>query len=89
MTLTIQIDDFNYLDYSNYTMPIITVYNSPLDFPGKYVARIHDIENGKPLPQPYALIKDSLEEIREVIPEQFIRMPRDPHDVVCIEEVWI
>lgn len=89
MPLTIQIDNLDNINFSTFYMPMVTVYKNPTDFPDKYVARIFDIKDGRPLAQPYALIKDSLEEIHKVIPDQFIRMPRDPQDDPKIQEVWI
>lgn len=40
-----QVHHFSYEHISKVTrMPLITVYNSPTDYPGKFVARLWDID---------------------------------------------
>jgi hypothetical protein len=66
-------------------MPIITVYYNTLDFPHQFVARLFDLDN----PTPFAVVKDSLLELREAIPHQFTNIGRNEEDVSVIVEVWI
>jgi hypothetical protein len=69
-----------------YTVPIIVVYNSLLDFPGKYVARLWDIHNR---PTAYVMLKDTLDEIRAGIPETMVRLDRAETDDPVIVESWL
>ena len=55
------------------TMPIITIFNSPTDYPGKYVARVFDV--GKPT---------NLAAVAGAEPE---RRPRD-RGIVGITKTW-
>lgn len=67
-------------------VPIIAVYNSPKDFPGKHVARLWDIHNK---PTAYAMVEDTLESIRKGIPETMTRLPPVPMDDPVIVETWL
>jgi hypothetical protein len=71
-------------DFSNYSMPLITVYRNPSDFKGKFVARLFDLEK----PTEYVIVKDTLEEVRAVIPPHFSRFARFEEDDPVIVEVW-
>lgn len=65
--------------------PIICVYSSPEDYPGKFVARLWDLNK----PTRYIAVAETLEAIREIIPEGMIRFSRDERDSPCIVESWI
>lgn len=65
--------------------PIICVYNSPEDYPGKFVARLWDLDK----PTRYIAVAETLEAIREIIPDGMIRFSRDERDSHCIVESWI
>ncbi|MDF2984911.1 MAG: hypothetical protein K0R50_421 [Eubacterium sp.] len=52
--------------------PIIVVYNSPKDYPGKYVARLWNIKNK---PTRMVVLSDSLAEIKKMIPVHMILVP--------------
>jgi hypothetical protein len=67
-------------------VPIIVVYTSPLDFPGKFVARLWDIYNK---PTAYAMVADILDDIRKGIPETMTRLPPDLKDDQVIVETWL
>lgn len=71
--------------YTGSLMPIITVYFNPSDFPDKYVGRLWNMNQSTP----YAIVKDSLEEVREQIPENMIRLERSTQDDPVIVETWI
>jgi hypothetical protein len=83
------IEEFNPSILKGMFMPLITVYENPADFKGKFVARIWDIQKGTVLHTPFAVIKDSLEEIRSLIPYNFNRIERQKGDDPCIVEVWV
>lgn len=65
--------------------PLICIYNSPEDYPGKYVARLWDGDK----PTTLVAIADSLEEIRETKPPEMMIMDRMPNDDLVIVETWI
>jgi hypothetical protein len=67
-------------------MPIIAVYNSPSDFPGKYVARLWDINKRATA---YAMVADTLEEIRAGIPVTMTRLGPSAMDDPIIVETWL
>jgi endonuclease V-like protein UPF0215 family len=66
-------------------LPLICVYNNPSDYPGKYVARVWDVDR----PTNLVAIADSLEEIREAKPPEMMIMDRMPNDDPVIVETWI
>lgn len=66
-------------------VPLICVYENPEDYPGKYVARLWDLQR----PTGFVVVADSLEEIREAIPEGMVRLNRTEKDAPAIVETWI
>lgn len=69
-----------------WSIPIICVCYNPSDFPGKYTARVFAVEK----PSPYVVVKDTLDEIRKVIPkERFVNVGRKPEDDPVIVEAWL
>ena len=68
------------------TMPIIMIFESPEDYPGKYVARVFDVDK----PTNLAAVADTYEELLEAIPTgQMLRMERAPNDDPAIVETWV
>lgn len=66
------------------------VYESPTDYPGKFVVRGFEIKNGQVIPEDKPLcISDSLREARKAIPDTFINLGRSAKDDNCMLEVWI
>lgn len=66
-------------------VPLICIYSSPTDYPGKYVARLWDMMR----PTNLVTVSDSLEGIRQTIPDGMMLCPRYPNDDNCIVETWI
>lgn len=66
-------------------IPLICVYDHPTDYPEKFVARLWDCN----IPTRIMATADTLEEIREKIPSNMVKMDRHPKDDPCIVEVWI
>jgi len=66
-------------------LPLICVYNSPSAYPGKYVARLWDVDK----PTNMVAVAESLEEIREAKPPEMMIMDRMPNDDPVIVETWI
>jgi endonuclease V-like protein UPF0215 family len=65
--------------------PIITVYEKPKDYPNNFVARLFDFSK----PTKMIVLKDSLEEIREIIPITMVCFPRLREDDEKIVECWM
>lgn len=68
------------------TIPIITVYRNPADYPGKFVARVWDVDR----PTSLAAVADTYEELLEAIPTHNMhRMEPSAKDDPVIVETWI
>lgn len=63
------------------------IYDSPKDYPGKWVARRWTIRHGQIIAGP-AYICDSLEAAREHVPFELFNIGRQPDDEPTIKEVW-
>lgn len=71
-------------------MTVWTVYDSPLDYPGKFVLRGFLIgRDGSIFPLETAEVRDSLEDLRKLIPENTVRFNRTGLDDPKIVEVWL
>jgi len=70
------------------SISIWTVYERPLDHPGKYVAR-RWLATPEPVPTDDLLIADDLESLRMKLPSGLVQMPRQKGDDPVIVEVWI
>ena len=66
-------------------LPLICVYKNPADYPGKYVARLWDVDK----PTTLVVLANSLEQIRAVRPPEMIIMQRQINDDPVIVETWI
>jgi hypothetical protein len=69
-------------------LPMFTVYDSPLDHPGKFVVRLF---RTIPVAQPthFAEVFDTLEQARQFIPPGLVCLTRAPQDDAKIVEVWL
>ncbi len=68
------------------TVPIITIYDHPADYPDKFVARVWDVNR----PTNLAAVADTYEELLEAIPvNSMVKMARSPGDDPVIMETWI
>lgn len=85
MKQQIILNSFITADLNPITMPMITVYKNPSDFPGKFVARLFRLDK----PTIIAVVKDTLPEIRMTIPRNMVRLPRHKADDPVILETWI
>jgi len=82
----IRLDDFLKIKLSSLVrVPVIVIYKNQKDYPDKYVARLWDIKNK---PTHYAVVKDTLEEVREAIPSGMCRMGPSSKDDPVIVETW-
>lgn len=69
-------------------MVMFVIYNSPSDYPGKWVVRRW---NCLPVPTPTeeAIACESLDEARQTIPQGALLLARHPDDDPVIHETWI
>lgn len=68
------------------TFPIFVIYENPLDYPGKFVARVWDLDK----PTPFCAVRDSYRDIIATLPRNHMfRIPRDPRDEARIVESWV
>ena len=68
------------------TVPIITVYKNPKDYPKKHIARLWDINNK---PTHYVVVADTLEDVRKLVPKNMTCIPPSEKDDPVIVEVYI
>lgn len=67
-------------------LEIWTVYNSPTDYPGKFVARLFINEQ----PTTLVMVADALTTIRKQLSNKgFVRIPRSEGDEPQIVECWL
>jgi hypothetical protein len=68
------------------SVPIISVYKSPKDYPNKFVARLWDVNNKA---TNFIVVAETLEGIRKLIPENMLCIPPSEMDDSVIVEVYI
>lgn len=82
-----QVESAYNIDFSNLQFPMITVYKSPKDYPGMYVARVYDLQH----PTNTIIVKQRLEELQRDILKNtgmlFIR--RFEEDDPSMVGVWV
>ena len=66
-----------------------TIYDSPTDYPGKFVVRRWEIDKGPAVPKETLAVKDSLIEARLAVPVGLVRVDRSPGDDPVIVETWL
>ena len=79
------IPTFNEFNFSSFKMPMIVVYDHPIDCPAYFVARLFDFEKRTK----YAIVANNLDELQENIPQHFAKLNRQNDDDPAILEVWI
>jgi hypothetical protein len=70
-------------------MNIWTIYDKPIDYPQKFVARRFEVVRGSVNITSDLYICDTLEEARSKLPYGVDCIPRDPSDEPHIVESWI
>ncbi|MBR8291118.1 MULTISPECIES: hypothetical protein [Burkholderia] len=68
-----------------YDLAIWVIYDSPIDLPGRFVARKWLLDR----PTSELLQGKTLTELRGKLPAGLTRLPRDPSDDAKIVESWI
>lgn len=73
------------------SLPLFVVYKNQKDFPGKYVIRLWQINRKKRgmLPTAYCAVGDTLEEVREALPQNLCRFSRSSSEDISVIEKWI
>jgi len=70
------------------SLSIWTVYESPLDYPERFVARRWTI-NPAPSPTDDVIVADDMSSLQAMMPPGMVRMPRQPGDDPVIVETWV
>ncbi len=72
-------------------LQVIVIYKYPTDYPDKFVAREQRVWNDGQIESKDELFAmgDSLDEIREKIPQHLVCLQRNPEDAPSIIETWI
>lgn len=79
----------NLVDYSDIKVPLVVIYDSPKDFPGKVVARVWDGEKNRPT-NVYCEYENLKRCEDDVMSAGFIfKFPRTPEDDACIVETYM
>ena len=81
------IQSFKDVDFSNVSVPFIALFRGPDDYPGKYVARLFDLDK----PTNAVMVRDGLEEIEEDIKTNtnLVFVERGTEDVKSLLGVWM
>lgn len=68
-----------------------TVYDKPLDYPGKFVARQWVVRRGEPEPLPTGqlIVAPTLDVVRRMLPPGLYRLDRSEGDEPHIVETWM
>ena len=64
-----------------------TIYRSPKDYPGKFIARPHSIR--RQIAYRCHLAADDIYQLRNLLPRGLTRINRDPNDEPQIMETWM
>ena len=90
MKISITVNDFNEVDISSLRFPMLTVYENPNDYPGKFVARIYNVGTDKQVETlPFVVVKDTYAELRKAIPAGFVKIAPNKNDDPNILEIWL
>lgn len=68
-------------------LPQFVIYNSPADYPGKYVVRMWRVMVNVGATD-HVGVADTLDQAREIVPLGLFRMARFDQDDPVIVEVW-
>ena len=65
---------------------IWTIYQSPSDYPDRWVLRAFDVPGG---PRQECVVCDTLDQVRACVPPGLFRLSRMPNDEPQIYETWL
>ena len=82
-----RVESIKEVDFPGLKVPFIAVYQHPVDFPERCVARIYELDK----PTATIMVKDTLKEIETDIRENtgMVFMPRGAEDVRSLVGVWM
>ena len=84
-----RVPTLNLVDYSDIKVPLVVIYDSPKDFPGKVVARVWDGEKNRPT-NVYCEYENLKRCEDDVMSAGFIfKFPRTPEDDACIVTTYM
>ncbi len=73
-------------------IPIFVIYHNTIEFGDKYCLRMQTTQRSAGhaiVPSEQYALADSLEGIRDCIPDDCVFIPRHPEDDIVIVETWI
>lgn len=73
------------IDYSNFTLPMFTIYRHPRDFPGYFVVRLFDMDR----PTAITFLATTEDQAVMAIPQGFVRLERNPADDPVIVATYV
>lgn len=75
------------IDFSGLRVPVITIYESPRDYPGCMVARVFDVNE----PTNVIIVRETLEELKQDIEQNtdLVFIPRCAEDDDVIAGIYI
>ncbi|MDO4275894.1 MAG: hypothetical protein Q4D16_19680 [Eubacteriales bacterium] len=81
------VEEITQVDCTKIEVPMYAVYYNTFDYPGKYVARLYDVDK----PTNIVIIKDTIEEMQEYFDQKtpFIYFRRGAGDVPELVGVWV
>jgi hypothetical protein len=85
MRTSVILRSFNEIDFGRYRLPIITVYDNPIDFEGKCVARLFDCDEATR----YCVVSDSIDELLSDIPLRFSKIEKMEDDDPNIVAIYV
>lgn len=77
--------EFEHAGFTPVIIAMWVVYDSPRDYPGRFVARLW--LNGAPTDS--VILADTLDSLRAALPQGLTRLPRLPGDDAAIYETWL
>lgn len=81
-----QVENITQISLNKIRFPIIAVYKNPLDYPGKVVARVFDLN----IPTEIMLLKETVEEMQQEIKKTgLVFPPRKPKEYQTLVGTWI
>ncbi len=77
------------VDYSDMTLPMVTIYAKPADYPNHYVARVWEAKGSQPTN--IIIKRKTLQEVKEDVKTAGfnVRLLRNRKDDPCIVETWL
>ena len=65
------------------------IYESPKDYPNKFVMRKWVIESANLIPKEVIAVANTIAEVRKCVPPGFVCLQRSDNDDPIIRETWI